>query len=267
MVLPCGCASSLQEISPNDKENDQALMLEVKQVSKSYGGTKVLKGIDLCVEPGKISVLIGPSGSGKTTLLKVLALLETPETGTVSVDGATYKFPLGKDVKIKTPWPKVTVVFQQLFLWPHLTLLQNMTLPLMAKHEDDDSARVHELIELFDMKDFVHRYPNQASLGQRQRAALVRALLLEPEYILLDEITSSLDVEQTAIILAQLKELRDKGIGILTITHLLQFAQDAADRVVFMDAGEVLEEGGPDLLINPSHERIRRFLSVVKAAS
>src|SRR5271163_3697351 len=98
MVLPCGCAGSLQEISPNDKENDQALMLEVKQVSKSYGGTKVLKGIDLCVEPGKISVLIGPSGSGKTTLLKVLALLETPESGTVSVDGATYKFPLAKDV-------------------------------------------------------------------------------------------------------------------------------------------------------------------------
>jgi ABC-type polar amino acid transport system ATPase subunit len=242
-------------------------MLKVSQITKTYGATKVLSGVDLAIEPGKITVLIGPSGSGKTTLLKILALLETPDLGSVSVDGQTYKFPLEKGARIKAPWPKVTVVFQQLFLWPHLTLLQNMTLPLFARHEDDDSPRVHELIELFDMKDFIYRYPNQASLGQRQRAALVRALLLEPEYILLDEITSSLDVEQTAIILSKLKELRDKGIGVLTITHLLQFAQEAADRVVFMDAGEILEEGGPGLLANPVHERIRKFMSVVKAAS
>lgn len=242
-------------------------MLQVKQVTKSYGGTRVLKGIDLAVEPGKISVLIGPSGSGKTTLLKILAMLETPDSGSVSVDGSTYNFPLEKKALIKAPWPKVTVVFQQLFLWPHLTLLQNMTLPLYARGEDDDSPRVQELIELFDMKDFIYRYPNEASLGQRQRAALVRALLLEPEYILLDEITSSLDVEQTAIILSKLKELREKGIGVLTITHLLHFAREAADKVVFMDGGEVLEEGGPGLLVNPSHERIRKFVSVVMEAS
>lgn len=242
-------------------------MLQVKQVTKSYGGTRVLKGIDLAVEPGKISVLIGPSGSGKTTLLKILAMLETPDSGSVSVDGSTYNFPLEKKALIKAPWPKVTVVFQQLFLWPHLTLLQNMTLPLYARGEDDDPPRVHELIELFDMKDFMYRYPNEASLGQRQRAALVRALLLEPEYILLDEITSSLDVEQTAIILSKLKELREKGIGVLTITHLLHFAREAADKVVFMDGGEVLEEGGPGLLVNPSHERIRKFVSVVMEAS
>jgi ABC-type polar amino acid transport system ATPase subunit len=242
-------------------------MLQVKNVTKSYGGTKVLKGIDLSVEPGKISVLIGPSGSGKTTLLKVLAFLENPDSGSVSVDDHTYDFPLKKGTQIVAPWPKVTVVFQQLFLWPHMTLLQNMTLPLLARKQDDDSPRVKELIELFDMKDFIYRYPNEASLGQRQRAALVRALLLEPEYILLDEITSSLDVEQTAIILSKLKELRDKGIGILTITHLLQFAHEAADRVVFLDDGAVLEEGGPQLLVNPRHERIRKFVSVVKAAS
>jgi ABC-type polar amino acid transport system ATPase subunit len=242
-------------------------MLQVKSVTKSYGNTKILKGIDLCIEPGKITVLIGPSGSGKTTLLKILGLLETPDSGSVCVDDQTYDFPLKKGTVIASPWPKVTVVFQQLFLWPHMTLLQNMTLPLMARKMDDNSARVHELIDLFDMKDFIYRYPNESSLGQRQRAALVRALLLEPEYILLDEITSSLDVEQTAIILTKLKELRDNGIGILTITHLLQFAHDAADRVVFMDDGSILEEGGPQLLINPSHDRIRKFVSVVKAAS
>jgi len=242
-------------------------MLQGKQISKAYGNTRVLKGIDLTIEPGKISVLIGPSGSGKTTLLKVLALLETPDSGSISVDGLTYVFPLTKQTQIKEPWPKVTVVFQQLFLWPHLTLLQNMTLPLFARGEDDDSPRVHELIDLFDMKEFIYRYPNEASLGQRQRAALVRALLLEPQYILLDEITSSLDVEQTAIILSKLKELRDKGIGVLTITHLLQFAHEAADRVIFMDDGKVLEEGGPGLLVDPSHERIRKFVSVVKAAT
>lgn len=117
------------------------------------------------------------------------------------------------------------------------------------------------------MNDFVYRYPNQASLGQRQRAALVRALLLEPEYLLLDEITSSLDIEQTAIILSQLKKLSGQGIGILTITHLLQFAHDAADKVVFMTSGEIVEEGGPDILTQPKHERLSQFLSVLKAVS
>lgn len=242
-------------------------MLTAQNITKSYDDNAVLQKVNLTIERGKIAALIGPSGSGKTTLLKVLAFLEPPDSGSVSIDDVVYQFPLSKTTKIKAPWPKVSVVFQQLFLWPHLTLLQNMTLPLMAQGLDDKPASLKDLIDRFDMRDFVNRYPNQASLGQRQRAALVRALLLKPEYLLLDEITSSLDVEQTAIILSHLKELSGNGIGILTITHLLQFAKEAADKIVFIERGEILEEGGPGLLSNPRHERLNKFLSVLKVVS
>src|ERR1700683_2118691 len=167
-------------------------MLIAKNIIKSFGNQQILHNVDLSIERGKICALIGPSGSGKTTLLKVLAFLEQPDSGNVTIDDHTYQFPLSKLQKIEAPWPKVTVVFQQLFLWPHLTLLQNITLPLSARNLDDNPPRLQELLELFDMNHFVYRYPNQASIGQRQRAALVRSLLLEPEYLLLDEITSSL---------------------------------------------------------------------------
>ena len=242
-------------------------MLEAKNISKNYGDTKVLKDVSLSIERGKICALIGPSGTGKTTLLKILAFLEQPDFGSVALDGVTYNYPLLKSKNSTLPWPKVTVVFQQLFLWPHLTLLQNITLPLSSRGLDDNPPRLKEMLELFDMDHFVYRYPNEASLGQRQRTALVRALLLEPEYLLLDEITSSLDIEQTAIILSQLKKLSGEGIGILTITHLLQFAHDAADKIVFMAGGEILEEGDPSILLQPKHERLGQFLSVLKAVS
>jgi len=117
------------------------------------------------------------------------------------------------------------------------------------------------------MRSFMDRFPNEASLGQRQRVALARALVLEPAYILLDEITSSLDVEQIALILSELKTLRDRGIGILAVTHLLHFASEAADQIIFMDGGVVLESGGRQVLTNPQHERVKRFLSVIEAAS
>jgi ABC-type polar amino acid transport system ATPase subunit len=178
------------------------------------------------------------------------------------------------------------VVFQQLFLWPHLTLLDNIKLPhqLRNKHdqkierrtssdisdktnEEPEQRRLEDLIELFDMKDFVNRYPNEASLGQRQRAALVRALILQPRYLLLDEITSSLDVEQIAIILSYLKRLSKKGIGILIITHLLNFAREAADKVIFVDSGQIIESGGREVLDSPKHERVKKFLSVIESAS
>ncbi len=242
-------------------------MLEAKNITKSYSGHLIINGVDVQLEPGQISVMIGPSGSGKTTLLKLLAMLETPDTGTISIDGTQYSFPSPPNQNPVKPWPKVTVVFQQLFLWPHLTILQNMTLPLTAGRREASKEKLESLIELFDMSQFIYRYPNESSLGQRQRAALVRALLLEPEYLLLDEITSSLDVEQVAIILTHLKDLAAQGIGILTITHLLHFAHQAADRVIFMDHGEIIEQGGKEVLDAPKQERVQRFFSVIEAAS
>lgn len=242
-------------------------MLVGTDLKKAYRGQTILDGVSIDLEPGKISVIIGPSGSGKTTLLKVLSMLDPPYAGTIAVDDWQVKFPLEKGVKLQPPWPKLTVVFQQLFLWPHLTLLQNITLPVFLRQGKEDQQRVEELIDLFEMRSFIYRYPNEASLGQRQRAALARALLLQPKYLLLDEITSSLDVEQVAIILTYLKKLALAGIGILTVTHLLHFAREAADNVIFMESGQIIEKGGKEVLLSPSQERIKRFLSVIESAT
>ncbi len=263
-------------------------MLQGIQLVKSARGQKIIDNVDVQLEPGQISVIIGPSGSGKTTLIKLLALLEKPDSGKIVIDDHQYQFPAERNEL--PPWPEITVVFQQLFLWPHLTLLQNIKLPLMLRSkwhrsverrasvaptsnasttnvQPVEQRRLDDLIELFDMQSFVQRYPNEASLGQRQRAALVRALVLQPRYLLLDEITSSLDVEQISIILSYLKRLSKKGIGVLIVTHLLNFAREAADRVIFMDAGRIIESGGREVLDSPSQERVKKFLSVIESAS
>ncbi len=238
-------------------------MLEGLNLTKSFNGTRVLNDISISLEPGEILVIIGPSGCGKTTLLKLLGLLDQPDSGEVLIDKERFSLKAQKN----SPWPKVTAVFQQLFLWPHLTLLDNITLPLTVQKKDIDRARLKELTELFDMSGFLHRYPNEVSGGQRQRAALVRAVMLNPTYMLLDEITSSLDVEQIARLVPYIKELAKRGIGILTITHLLHFARQTADRVIFMDGGTILESGTRQVLTNPKQERVQRFMSVLEYAS
>lgn len=227
----------------------------------------VLADVSVSIRPGEITALVGPSGAGKTTLLKALSLVESPTSGSLSIDGISYKFPLAKGSALVAPWPHLTVVFQQLFLWPHLTLRQNIMLPIGKKLDSRRSDYLQHLLKRFDMERFVDRHPNEVSLGQRQRAALVRAMVLEPRYILLDEITSSLDVEQIALILSEIRNLRERGVGIMLITHLLHFAREAADSIVFLEGGRVLASGGKELLTNPSHDRIARFLAMAEIAS
>jgi ABC-type polar amino acid transport system ATPase subunit len=242
-------------------------MLEARKLNFSYPNRPVLKDVSLTIAPGGITVLIGPSGTGKTTLLRCLALLESPQTGEIRVDDETFTYPARADKEPTPPWPKLTAVFQQLFLWPHLTLRENILLPARLRHAPDLDNELDALIEAFDMKEFIDHYPNEASLGQRQRVALARALMLKPRYLLLDEITSALDVEQIAKILSYLKSLRGKNIGIFIITHLLGFARHAADQVLFMADGQIVEHGGPGVLKNPQSERLGQFLSVIAAAS
>lgn len=241
-------------------------MLKAYAINKSYGNTKILKDVDITVEPGEITVLIGPSGSGKTTLLKCLSLLEHPDQGTISLDGIHYNFPIPKNKQIKLPYPNLTVVFQQLFLWPHLTLRQNIILPIKKQLHKHNHDYLNELIELFDMVEFIDRYPNEVSLGQKQRTALVRALVLKPSYILLDEITSALDVEQVSKVLSHLQTLCQMGIGILIITHLIGFARRAGHNIVFLDKGKVLEAGGKEVIDSPKNGRLNQFLSVIESA-
>ncbi len=239
-----------------------------RQLAKQYrAGTPVLRGVDIDILPGRITALIGPSGGGKTTLLKAISFLDPPDEGQITLDGSIYQFPLASGVQVN-PWPRLTVVFQQLFLWPHLSLYNNITLPLTLRERNPRSRELlEELVELFEMREFIHRYPNQVSLGQRQRAALARALVLDPKYVLLDEITSALDVEQITALLGYLQVLRSRKIGILVVTHLLNFARRAADKIVFMDNGQAIESGGPEILDDPKTPRLKRFLSIVEAAS
>lgn len=241
--------------------------LSARGVSTVRSGRQLLSDVSLKIVPGQITALIGPSGAGKTTLLRALSLLDVPDAGHIDIDGKSFDFPQTRGQKIAPPWPEVTVVFQQLFLWPHLTLRQNITLPLQKRRRENYTAYLEHLIDTFEMREFIDRYPNQTSLGQRQRAALLRALVLKPRYVLLDEITSSLDVEQVACILTELKYLREQGIGILLVTHLLQFAREAADSIVFMEGGRVLESGGKDVLIEPKSERVKNFMAIASYAS
>lgn len=240
-------------------------MLKARNLSFSHQGQPaVFTDISLDLNPGEITVLIGPSGTGKTTLLRCLSLLDAPQSGHIEIDDVAFAFPSATNPP--PPWPALTSVFQQLFLWPHLTLRENILLPVRLAGRENPS-HLDELIEAFDMGSFIERYPNEASLGQRQRIALARALMLEPRYLLLDEITSALDVEQIARILDYLKKLRGKNIGIFLITHLLGFARHAADQVLFMADGQIAESGPAEILKAPKTERLYRFLSVIAAAS
>ncbi len=242
-------------------------MIKASKIYKSFGDTPIFRGIDISIEKGQITALIGPSGSGKSTLLKILSLLETPESGSLQIEDNTYEFPLPSHNHIQYPWPDVTVVFQNLFLWPHLTLRQNILLPLQSNHRKYLSLEeLDNLIVEFDMGDFIDRYPNQASVGQRQRAAIVRALMLNPKYLLLDEITSALDLEHINCILNHLLKLKEKGTGILLITHLIGFARNAADKIVFLENGHIIDSGGKDILESPDNPRIRKFLSYLETS-
>jgi ABC-type polar amino acid transport system ATPase subunit len=241
-------------------------MLSGSGICKSFGSKKILHDVNIAIEPGQITCVIGPSGTGKTTLLRALTLLDCPDKGHISVDGISYDFPIVSGIKIQPPWPKVTAVFQSLFLWPHLTLRENIMLPARncnAQAEKD----IQGLINLLEMENFIDYYPNESSVGQRQRVALARALILNPRYILMDEITSALDIEQTARILTKLTHLKERGIGVFLITHHIGFAKQAADHVVFMSEGTVTEQGGPDILSAPKTARLQKFLSLAEIAA
>ncbi len=241
-------------------------MLQVENITKKFGKLTALDGVSLTIKPGTVTAIIGPSGSGKTTLLKTIGMLELAESGTITIDDTLYRFPI-TSIEGREPWPKLTIVFQQLFIWPHLTLRQNILLPLNDQISVDQQKQFADLVKLFQMDQFIDRYPNEASLGQRQRSAIVRALMLNPKYLLLDEITSSLDVEQIAIILSHLDDIKKKGVGIVLVTHLLNFAKTVSDQIVFLEHGKVVVFGDQTILDHSNNERLKQFTSLIKKIS
>jgi ABC-type polar amino acid transport system ATPase subunit len=245
-------------------------MLIAENLAKTYDGHQVLNDVSLSVEPGQIITVIGPSGAGKTSLLRALALIEPADGGRLSVDGQQFEFPWndnGGSRPIPAPWPKLTVVFQQLFLWPHLTLRENILLPARNIPNKNLDKELAELAAWMEMEKFIDRYPNQVSGGQRQRAALARAILLKPSYLLLDEITSALDVVQVSKIVALLPKLAKTGIGMVLVTHLLNFARVSADKVIYLEGGKVLEAGSREILAKPKTRELKDFLKAAEQAS
>ncbi len=232
-------------------------MYALDNVSKFYDRTCVLRDITAEIETDRFVFVLGPSGSGKSTLLRLLSFVEVPERGIVHLELDGHKFDSNKSER---PWPQVTTVFQRQFLWPHLTLRDNISLPLRAAGTSDTKRRVHEVIDLFDMSRFVDRFPNEVSGGQAQRAALARALVLDPQVILIDEAHGGLDLKQQKILNDHLIDLRKSGVGLIIVTHSLDFARSYADRIVVVENGAITETGSKSVLDSPTSQFLQRAL-------
>jgi polar amino acid transport system ATP-binding protein len=237
-----------------------ALLLE--GVHKSFGENEVLKGIDLSVEPHEVVCLIGASGSGKSTLLRCVNLVEQIDSGRVVVAGEEIT---AEGVDANRIRRRIGIVYQSFNLFPHMTVLRNITLaPREALGTDRAEAEkdARALLERFGLLDKQEEYPDRLSGGQQQRVAIVRALAMRPHLMLLDEVTSALDPELVAEVLAVIKELAREGMTMLIATHEMGFARDIADRICFLEAGRILEQGKPDRIFTaPEHPRTRQFLA------
>ena len=230
-------------------------MIDVKNLTKSFGDLEVLKGVSQHINKGERVVLIGPSGSGKSTFLRCLNLLETPTSGEIVFEGQSITDEKCDINKIRQ---KMGMVFQHFNLFPNMTILKNITL----KEQAEKKAR--ELLKRVGLEDKADSYPAQLSGGQKQRIAIVRALCMQPEVMLFDEPTSALDPEMVGEVLDVMKELAKTGMTMVCVTHEMGFAREVADRVLFMDEGKILEEGTPaEIFTSPKEQRTKDFLNKV----
>lgn len=240
------------------------MKLRLSEVSKSFGTNTVLNGISLDVAAGEVVTFIGASGSGKTTLLRCVNLLETIDAGTIHLDEDLIT---GVGIDPNPIRRRIGMVFQSYNLFPHMSVTRNVTLALTeVLGEDQEVARdkAVTLLRRFGLADKVDRYPDQLSGGQQQRVALARAMALNPEVLLLDEITSALDPELVGEVLDVIRELKGSGITMLFATHEMSFAREISDRVCFLEAGSIVEMGDPErLFTEPHNERTKQFLARV----
>ena len=238
-------------------------MIELKDVRKSFGKNEVLKGINLQIDKGEVVVIIGPSGSGKSTVLRTMNYLEEPTSGHVIVDGMD----LSDKNKLNAVRTEVGMVFQNFNLFPHMTVLDNLTLaPVNVRKTDKKEAQdiAMKLLERVGLADKAQMYPDSLSGGQKQRVAIARALAMKPKVMLFDEPTSALDPEMVCEVLDVMKSLADEGMTMVIVTHEMGFAKEVADRVLFVDGGQILEDGTPAQVFDaPSSDRTKLFLSKI----
>lgn len=239
-------------------------VIEIRDLHKYFGRLEVLKGIDFEVGEREVVCVIGPSGSGKSTLLRCVNRLEEPTSGTILIEGQDIT---DVDADVDALRTKIGMVFQQFNLFPHLTVLKNLTIAQRrvlkrSRKESEEIAR--GVLARVGLSDKVDEYPSRLSGGQQQRVAIARALSMRPDMMLFDEPTSALDPELIGEVLDVMRSLAEEGMTMLVVTHEMAFAEEVADRVVFMDGGVVVEEGPPSkLLQDPDTERARRFLRMV----
>ena len=246
--------------------SDKNVLIQVTDLKKHYnqGEIKALDGVSLEIDQGEVVVIIGPSGSGKSTLLRSLNLLEEPTSGQILVDGVDITDP---KVDINVHRQKMGMVFQHFNLFPNMTVLRNMTIApmkLLHKSKGEIEAKAMELLRMVGLEDRADAYPSQLSGGQKQRIAIVRALCMEPEILLFDEPTSALDPEMVGEVLDVMKNLAKEGMTMAVVTHEMGFAREVASRVVFMDAGTIVEQNTPqEIFEHPQSERLQNFLAKV----
>lgn len=240
-------------------------MISLKNIVKTYGGKQVLKNLSVDFPDGKTTVILGPSGSGKSTLLRSLDLLVRPESGTLNFSDLQldYAKPVSKKLSFDVR-KKTSMVFQNWNLFPNLTVLQNITTApetVLGRPKKETEERAHKLLEQVGLSEYADRYPSQLSGGQQQRISICRALAMDPEYILLDEPTSALDPELETQVLLILEELSKMGQAMIIVTHNMDFARSVADKIVFVEDGDILFDGSPDEFFNHPTTRIKDFLS------
>lgn len=240
------------------------MLIEVKNLHKSFGENQVRRGIDVSIQKGEVVVVIGPSGSGKSTFLRCLNLLEQPTDGQVIFDGVDLT---DGHVNTLETCRRMGMVFQRFNLFSNLTILDNVTLaPMLVKKQSRAEAekRALALLETVGLSEKRDAYPEQLSGGQQQRVAIARALAMEPEVMLFDEATSALDPEMVGDVLSIMRDMARQGMTMVVVTHEMGFAREVGDRVLFIDGGVIVEENTPDeLFSNPQNKRTQDFLSKV----